>query len=101
MVGGGKMEKYKKAVYLLLLCAMGAVLLFLFFKYVLGILLPFLISFLLVSMLRPAIDKICKKTNASKSFVTVFMVFLTMVGAVALLVLMLIAVANQVGNIFD
>jgi len=95
------MEKYKKLIYLFLVAVIGILLIFLFLKYILGILLPFLISFLVVSMVRPFIDKICKKTRASRPFVTVFVLFVVTALLITGLVLLAVAVANQVGNIFD
>ncbi len=95
------MEKYKKFLYGFLALAIGALLLFLFLKYILGIILPFLISFIVVSMVRPLIDKICTKTKASRAFVTMFVLFLVMSLLIAGLILFTVAVANQIGNIFD
>lgn len=95
------MEKYKRLIYLFLVTVIGILLIFLFLKYILGILLPFLISFLVVSMVRPLIDKICTKTRASRGFVTIFILFLVMAFLITGLVLLTVAVANQIGNIFD
>jgi len=95
------MEKYKKLIYLFLVAVIGILLIFLFLKYILGILLPFLISFLVVSMVRPFIDKICKKTRASRPFVTVFVLFVVTALLIPGLVLLAVAVANQVCYIFN
>ncbi len=95
------MEKYKKLIYLFLVAVIGILLVFLFLKYILGILLPFLISFLVVSMVRPLIEKICTKTRASRTFVTMFVLFLVTALLITGLVLLTVAVANQIGNIFD
>ena len=95
------MEKYRKLIYIFLVVAIGILLAFLFLKYILGIILPFLISFLVVSMVRPLIDKICLKTRASRLFVTMFVLLLVTAMLITGLVLLTIAVANQVSNIFD
>ena len=95
------MEKYKKVVYIFLIAVIILLLFFIFFKYILGIVLPFLISYLVVSMVRPLIDKICHKTKASRAFVTIFVLFLAMALLIAAIVVFTIAIANQVGNIFD
>lgn len=95
------MEKYKKLIYIFLVSAIIVLISFLFLKYILGIILPFLISFLVVSMVRPLIDKICKKTRASRLFVTVFVLLFFTVALITGFVLLAVSVSNQVGNIFD
>ena len=95
------MEKYRKFIYGFLVVAIILLILFLFLRYILGIILPFLISFMVVSMVRPLIDKICTRTKASRTFVTMFVLFLVTLLIILGLVLLTIAVANQVGSIFD
>ena len=95
------MEKYKKLIYFFLAAAIVVLLSFLFLKYILGIILPFLISFFVVSMVRPVIDKICAKTRASRTFVTMFVLLAVTTLVITGLVLLTVAVANQIGNIFD
>lgn len=95
------MEKYKKVIYAFFAAAIAILLVFVFLKYALPILLPFLLSYFIVSLVRPLIDKICKKTRASKLFVTLFVLLLVSTLVITGIVLMLIAIANQAGNIFD
>lgn len=95
------MEKYRKFIYGFLVVAIILLILFLFLRYILGIILPFLISFMVVSMVRPLIDRICTRTKASRTFVTMFVLFLVTLLIILGLVLLTIAVANQVGSIFD
>ena len=95
------MEKYKRAIYTLAVILLSALLVFLFFRYILDIILPFVISFFIVAMVRPLIDKICKKTKASKFFVTIFIISLLAILVLWALVLVLSAMAEQIGNIFE
>lgn len=95
------MEKYKRVVYGFLIAVIVLLSCFIFFKYILGIILPFIISYMVVSMVRPIINKICVKTKASRVFVTVFILFLAMAILITGIVALTIAVANQVGNLFD
>ncbi len=99
--GGADLEKYKKYAYFVLFAVVGIVLLYIFFKYILAIILPFLFSYTVVCVLRPVIDKICKKTSASRFFVTMFVLILCMALFITASVLMLIAISEQIGNIFD
>ena len=95
------MEKYKKLIYYFLLGIIGIALVFIFFKYILRVLLPFILSFLIVSLVRPIIDRICKKTKASKFFVTMFIIFLVVTLAITAIVLALGAIVEQVKDIFE
>ncbi|MBE6675052.1 MAG: sporulation integral membrane protein YtvI [Ruminococcaceae bacterium] len=95
------MDKYRKLKYYFLLSALGIAVVFLFFKYILKVLLPFLISFLVVSLVRPLIEKICKKTKASKFFVTMFVIFLSMILAITSISLATGAIVEQIRNIFE
>ena len=95
------MDRYKKLAYIFFV-AFGVILaLCLFFKYILKIILPFILAFVVVSMMRPLIDKICRKTKASKSFVTVFVISLSTVIALALMVFIFSAMVEQIGSIFE
>ena len=95
------MEKHKRLIYGFLAGAIGAFVLFLFLKYILSIILPFLISYLVVSMVRPLIDKICTKTKASRGFVTIFVIFLSMIILITGMIFLTIEIANQMGSIFE
>ena len=95
------MEKYKKYAYYVLFATVGVILFYIFFKYVLAIIMPFLFSYMVVCVLRPLIDKICKKTRASRFFVTMFVLILCTAMFITASVLILIAISEQIGNIFD
>ena len=92
------MEKYRKISYWAV--GIGAGILFLIlFKYILNITLPFIIALLVVSLSRPAINKICKRTKASKFFVTVFVISIVMLLIIGALIFLVGAVVEQVGDI--
>ena len=95
------MEKYKRIVYYFSIGLIIAVVVFLFFKYILKIILPFIISFFVVSLVRPLIKKICKKTSASSFFVTMFIIFLSMILIITGIFFALGAIVEQIGNIFE
>ena len=92
------MEKYRKISYWAL-GILSVIVFLLLFKYILGITLPFLIALLIVSLSRPTINKICRKTKASKFFVTVFVISIVMVLIIGALILLISAVVEQIGNI--
>ncbi len=95
------MEKYKRIAYILL-AAFGTILaVCLFLKYVLRVILPFILAFVVVSMIRPLIDKICRKTKAPKSFVTIFTISILTVITLALLIFIFSAMVEQIGSIFE
>ena len=70
------MEKYKRvaiigASVILILAAI-----YLFVKYALGIILPFLFAFLIAFISRPLVDRVCRKTRLNRSVVSVVIMFL-------------------------
>lgn len=95
------MEKYRKPLSILAISVICALILFIAFKYLLPVLFPFLLAFFIVSLVRPLIGRICKKTRASRFFVTIFVIFLLAVLIIASLVLLLGEIANQITDIFD
>lgn len=95
------MENYKKYSYLILITLTGILLSYILLKYLLPIFLPFIISFFLVSLVRPLINKISSKTNASKFFVTIFIIFLAMTIFGVGIGFALITIAEQIGDIFE
>ena len=95
------MDKYGKLKYYFLISVIGILFIFLFFKYILRVLLPFMISFFVVSLVRPLIEKICKKTRASKFFVTMFVISLSMILATTAIALATGAIVEQIKNIFE
>lgn len=95
------MERYKKTLYIVALVGVSVLIIFLAFRYLLPVLFPFLVSFFVVSMVRPLIIKLCKKTRASRFFVTVFVIFISMVLLIAGIVFLTWEIASQITDIFD
>lgn len=93
------MEKYKKAVYIGVGVLVFCLLIFISLKYLLGIILPFALSFVIVSLLRPTIEKISKRSKIPKTAVCVFVICFALIVLVLTLTLTLTLVANQLGNI--
>lgn len=93
------MEKYKRvaiigASVILILAAI-----YLFVKYALGIILPFLFAFLIAFISRPLVDRVCRKTRLNRSVVSVVIMFLLLFFIVYLLFIVLSASLTQLGNI--
>ena len=95
------MEKYKKFAFVAMSVAVLTVLGYLFVKNTFGIFLPFLISFLIVAMARPIINKICKKTSISKPIVSIFVLVMLLIVIVACITLISVITAEQIGNITE
>ena len=69
-------DGYKKIPVLTFYIALGALLLFLFFRYFLKILLPFLIAYALAALFHPLVLKLESKTGTSRRFFVLLFVFL-------------------------
>ena len=95
------MEKYKKYIYVGIGILVYLLLAYIFLKYAFGIILPFLFSFLIVTMTRPIIDKISKHTRVPKSVVSIFVIGIMLLLFVYLLVLASGILLEQIGNIID
>ena len=93
------MEKYKsfalKGACLLILAA----LIYLFFKLVVSIILPFAIAFLIVALARPLINKLCAKRKISKSVATVLVVTLILILTILILSICVSLIFNELGSI--
>ena len=68
------MEKYKKFAYFGISALTLIVLLYLFFKYALGIIVPFAFAYLIVALARPLIEGMCKRRKIPKPLATIFVV---------------------------
>lgn len=95
------MEKYKKITFVGISVAILILVGYLFFKYALNIFLPFIVSFLIVAMARPIINKIAKHTKIPKSIVSIFVLSMLLVFSALVLGVILIITLEQVGNIAE
>ena len=71
------MEKYKKFAYFGISAITFIALLYLFFKYALGIIVPFAFAYLIVALARPLIDGMCKRRKIPKPLATIFVLSLS------------------------
>lgn len=95
------MEKYKKIVYIglsILLCVLFS---YIFLKYALGILLPFLFSLGIVVISRPLVDKISKATKWRKSVVAVLVVAILLAFFILIISLICTYAVIQIGNVSE
>lgn len=93
------MDKLKNSVYIGVGILVYLTLGYIFLKYALGIILPFLISFLIVVMSRPLVDKISSHTRVSKSVVSLFVIGICLVLLIYVITLATGAILEQIGNI--
>ena len=93
------MDKLKKATYIGVCIAVYLVLAYVFLKYALGIILPFAISFIIVVLSRPIVDKISKYTRVPRSVISLFVIGVILTLGVYLLALAVGAMLEQAGNI--
>lgn len=95
------LEKYKKVTYI----AVSAVIFLLggyfFFKYAFGIFIPFLVSFLVVALSRPIINKIGKKTKLPKPIVSIFVLTMMLLLTGACIFGLVFITANQLFSITE
>lgn len=93
------MEKYKKLAFGGLCVVILIILGYIFFKYVFELILPFVISFLLVAMARPLINKISAKTRIKKPIVSIFVISMILLTAVFVLGIILSITIEQIADI--
>lgn len=91
------MEKLKKSAYIGVNIVIYFLISYVILKYALGIILPFAISFLIVMLLRPLIDKISRHTRVPKSIISLFVIGITLCVSIYLLILAGSALLEQVG----
>lgn len=96
------MEKYRKIAYFGASALVVLLSLYIFLRYALKILLPFLVSFSIAFISRPLIDRICKHTRLKRSAVSVVVMFLLLFVIAYFIFLSFSAAITQLGNlIFD
>ena len=95
------MEKYKKITYIAVSTVIFLLLGYFFFKYAFGILLPFIVSFLVVALSRPIINKIGKKTTLPKPIVSIFVLSMLLLIVGACLFGLVFITANQLGSLTE
>ncbi len=93
------MEKYRKIAYFgasaLVILASS----YIFLRYALKILLPFLISFFIAFISRPLVDRICRHTRMKRSAVSVVVMFLILFITAYFIFLSFSAAITQLGNL--
>ncbi len=93
------MEKYRKIAYFGISALVIFAAVYLLLRYVLGILLPFLISFFIALISRPLIDRICRHTRLKKSAVSVTVMFFILFVTAYFIFLICSAAITQLGNL--
>ncbi len=95
------MEKLKKSAYIGVNIVIYLLIAYVFLKYALGIILPFAISFLIVMLSRPLIDKLSRYTKLPKSVLSLFVIGIMLVLVVYLLIVASGALLEQIGVIIN
>lgn len=95
------MENYKKITYIAASVSIFALITYFFFKHTFFIFLPFLVSFLVVALSRPIINKIAKKTTLPKPIVSIFVLSMMLLLVGALLFGLVFVTANQLASITE
>ena len=93
--------EYKRAANITVIVAGILIFLWLFFKYLLGIALPFLLAALIAVIISPVAAWVSKKTHASQKFVSAFLVLLFFGMIATLLSLAISRLVSEVGNLID
>ena len=95
------MEKLKRSIYIGAGILIYLLLAYLFLKYAIGIILPFLVSFAIVVLSRPLVDKISKHTSVPKSVISLFVIGFCLFLFIYLLIIASGAILEQIGNIIE
>lgn len=95
------MEKLKKSALIGVNIAVYLALAYIVLKYALAIVLPFAITFIIVVISRPLIDKISKHTKIPKSAVSLFVIGGILVLLIYLIILASGAILDQIGSIIS
>ena len=69
-------EKYKKILVLSFYIFIGGLLVFLFFKYLLKLFLPFIVAWIVALCIRPLAEILHNRTHISKKVISIFLVVL-------------------------
>ncbi|MBQ7411750.1 MAG: hypothetical protein IJW10_02445, partial [Clostridia bacterium] len=81
------MDRLKKFTYIGVCIAVYLALFYVLLKYALGIILPFAISFVIVVISRPLVNKISKYTRVPKSVISLFVMGAMLTTGIYLIVL--------------
>lgn len=95
------MEKYKKVTYILASILLGCLVIYLFMKFAIGVILPFIIAFLVVALSRPAIKMLQSKTRLPVSLIAIIVVLFFCILLLLLASLLVSVVAKEIGNIIN
>ncbi len=95
------MEKYQKIVYIGISAVLFLAAAFIFFKYALAIILPFVLSFFVALISRPVINRLCRNTRMNRSVVSVTVMFLLLFLTSYLVFIASSAAITQIGNIIS
>ncbi len=93
------MDRLKKFTYIGVCIAVYLALFYVLLKYALGIILPFAISFVIVVISRPLVNKISKYTRVPKSVISLFVMGAMLTIGIYLIVLISGTVLEQIGSL--
>ena len=93
------MEKYKRITYISVAILALLTLSYIFLKYLLGIFLPFAISFIIVALSRPIINKMCKRRRVPKKFASILVISVMLFLIIYLTVICISYGVKQLGTI--
>ena len=92
-------EKYKKIIYVAIYAVIAGAAVWLFFRYVLGVVLPFILGWLVAAALQRPTVFLHKKTKIPKMALSVFFVVLILGITTLIIVAIIFAVIRNGGNI--
>lgn len=93
------MEKYKKITYISISAVAILLLSYVFLKYLLGIILPFALSYIIVALARPIINKMCKNRKIPKRLASIIVISILLFLIIYLTVICVSYGIKQLGNI--
>ena len=93
------MEKYKKTAYISVSVIALLAISYIFLKYVVGIILPFAFSYLIVALARPIINNMCKKRKIPKQFASLLIITIILFIIIYLSVICVSYGIKQLGSI--
>ncbi|MBQ3597818.1 MAG: sporulation integral membrane protein YtvI [Clostridia bacterium] len=94
-------EPYKKILVAAAYVLIGAALAFVFVKYLAGVLLPFIIAYVLAVLLHPLVNLVCKKTKIPR-IITVILTVVVTVGVVGVLLYLVVhRVYNEITSLYQ
>lgn len=95
------MQRYKKITFIGISVAILILFSYLFLKYALDILLPFIVAFLIVALSRPTINKISKRSKVPKPIISIFVLVMFILFFSLALGIILTITLEQVGSIAE